>query len=308
VADALALHGGGRFRNASRLGVDLDGVPLHRLCEGEEGARTLRWLRRRGAARFAAWFGLLVLPALLAVRWLAAVNDALGAIALLAASVAIWVVGFRLFDAQNTCRSLVEHVARVRGTALVTGLDDAEKVDDLRAGRAGTLPAGSVRLGRGTCLVIWHGRRAVPRLLLSDPRTGLPRAREDLSALADTLAGSPHPRDQDASRVVAELATSAPTAGRASMRRPRDEQVPVGEALRGVGRALRWALVGVAYGVATSVAWPAELRLTGGVTGGLLAVMTTVLLGTWGVYLGYHGLQLLRAAGRAVTAASARRL
>jgi hypothetical protein len=309
VAEALTRYGAGRFRNASRrVAVDLDGVPLHRLCEGEEGARTLRWLRRRGTMAFAAWYLLLVLPVLAAARLLAGVNDVLGVLLLLAGSVAIWVVGGRLFTGQQRCRAAVEETARLRGTSLVTGFDEAERSQDLHAGRACVQPPGQWWRGRATALAFTAGHRRAPvGLLLSDPRTGRPRAREDLDALARVLMAGHTAADGDAGRAIAELAATAPAASSpASSRRPRDEETTLWQAAIGLGRVLRWLIVVLTFAVAGGATWPYDPDRVLGGTGALLIGMSALLLGSWFLYLFYQLSQVLAAIGGVIGRPSAR--
>jgi hypothetical protein len=310
VVEALTRYAAGRFRNNSkRVAVDLDGVPLHRLNEGEEGRRTLRWLRLRGLTYFTGWFLLILLPTLLGVRLVADRNDGLGPLALLVASVVTWVVAGRLLSAQSSCRSRLAETARIRGTSLVTGLDASEQGHELHAGRARVLPPGPWwRRGRAASLAFAAKKGTTVVLLLSDPRTGRPRPRGDLDALAGVLSASPHPQDHEAGLAVAELAASATIASPASPRRPRAEEVTLLGAVGGVGRLALWAAVVIAYGVAAGVTWPYDPASTSGATRALLLLGCFVLAGTWVLYALFQTVQLLRALGRAVTGGTARRL
>jgi hypothetical protein len=225
-----------------------------------------RWLDRRRALLFVAWFCLVLLPALAVISWAARVGGVAGFL-LLAVTVVLAFYGPVLPLANlGEWRTAINRASAVDGHTLFTKYGQRKAIDqDLHAGVIDVLDPGW-RRGRAHVLgvradlaaggapldlvglvllpllpVVKARRRAAPWLLLSNPATGELRDARDLRQLADVLCASPMERDRVAGRTVLSLSSQAALAAAdTTATQPEPEELPRGvwPALKSVGRTL----------------------------------------------------------------------
>ncbi|GIF52101.1 hypothetical protein DFJ67_5682 [Asanoa ferruginea] len=207
--DQLAVLTGDRLHDLRNAQPPAGALRLSEFPAGSDLARWHLRLDRRKAVVFTGWYLLVLLPVLvlvvLATQW----HQALGFVALMLGGAALIFGFFAAMDLYGDGRSLSDRAARVDGSTLrVTSERRGESVD-LHSGTTLVLPPGTLK-GTGRAWVLAHrGPKGnpIPDLLLTDPRTGCPRQRADLTALTEALRTSPHEPDRVASRDLADLAT-----------------------------------------------------------------------------------------------------
>ncbi|GIJ70799.1 hypothetical protein [Virgisporangium ochraceum] len=284
VRDLSALAGG-RFHNrCAHLTRPPGATPLHRFPDRSAHLRLTRWLGLRETGVFLGWYVLvLALPlalTVLAARW----DVLLGVLALLATAVATIAGTATVLSIFHGCRSLAAVPAMIDGRELLTGHGDAIARTDLHSERIRVTPGGArAGYGRASLLVTANDAgRPSPVLLLSDPRTGDPRDRDDLRALAAVLRDSPHGTGRDAARHLDALAAGAPPP------RPRDpdDDLPASEDPVDLRGALAGMLRPLALGgcVATVAAAAALTYDAAPPIAAIFIVTASVLTGVWFIY------------------------
>ncbi|WP_328371715.1 hypothetical protein OHQ88_01455 [Micromonospora zamorensis] len=292
----LAALAGHRFHNLCRqLTLPAGAIPLRRFPDEPDHARLTRWLDWRKALLFAGWYLLVLVPSLLFIGLATQRNELLGGIVLVA-SVAGIAAAFKIWRVFGGCRNLVDGAAMINGTDLVTGVDTPTHPTSLHSGTVDILRPGSVK-GYGKAWLLTqpgHKGRPTVDLLLSDPRTGRLRSREDLRALEAVLRVSPYERDRAAGQRLQELAMQA---SEASPTTPSPKAVPASayvialwHAVKGVGRAV--VLFGVVGTVAIGGGWVVE---NSAVVGPALILTAAGLFGVWILYALYRTWGLLDA-------------
>lgn len=299
LARNLSVMAGGRFHNLCRqLTRPAGAIPLHRFPDEPDRTRLTRWLDRRKALLFAGWYLLVLVPSLLLVGLAAQRNELLGSIVLVICVVAIGTATVKIWLTFSSCRSLADGAAMVDGADLVTSIGTARHRTSLHSGTVNVLQPGSLK-GYGKAWLLTHPGhkgRPIPDLLLSDPRTGRPRSRDDLRALEAALRISPDERDQAAARQLQELVTQAPPSEAVSST-PLSEALPASayalalwHALKGVGRAV--VLLGVVLTVALAGGWAGE---NSAFVRPALFITAIGLFSVWILYALYRMLRLLDA-------------
>ncbi|MFI5925076.1 hypothetical protein ACIA3K_03745 [Micromonospora sp. NPDC051543] len=291
----LAALAGDRFHNLCRqLTRPADAIPLRRFPDEPDHARLTRWLDRRKALLFAGWYLLVLVPTLLIIGLGVQRNELLGVIMLVTGLVAVGATTFGIWQIFGDCRNLADGSAMIKGTNLVTGVDVPTHPTSLHAGTVDILPPGTLQGYGKAWLLTQRGHKGRPGaiLLLSDPRTGRLRSRDDLCALEAVLRASPHERDRAAGRHLQELAMWAPEAS--PIAAP-PGVVPASayatalwQALKGMGRAV--VLLGVVATVGIGGGW------AGGDTslvGPVLFITAVCMFGVWILYALYRTLGLL---------------
>ncbi|WP_089246510.1 hypothetical protein [Asanoa hainanensis] len=220
-----------------------------------------RWLDRRRALLFVAWFCLVLVPALALISWAARVGGVAGFVLLAVAVVVAFYVPVLPMVSVGEWRTTVNSASAIDGHTLLTKHGQRQPIDqDLHAGVIEVLEPGW-RRGRAHVLgvhtdpamdgsldlvglvllpllpVVKARRRATPWRLLSNPATGELRDARDLRQLADVLCASPMERDRVVGRTV--LALSARAADTTAAQ-PEPDELPRGvwTALKSVGRTL----------------------------------------------------------------------
>ncbi|WP_422736211.1 hypothetical protein ACN263_21810 [Micromonospora sp. WMMD729] len=294
LRDVAALAGD-RFHNLCRqLTRPAGAIPLRRFPDGPDHFRLMRWLDRRKALLFAGWYLLVLLPSLLVIGAVAKRNELLGVIVLVACLAAIVVATRAVWRILGDCRDLANGSAMINETNLVIGTDTPTYPMSLHSGSVDILRPGSLK-GYGEAWLLTrpgHKGRPVTILLLSDPRTGRLRSRDDLCALEAVLRVSPHERDRAAGRQLHELAMQAPEAlpiAPSSPARPASA-VALWQALKGLGRAA--VLLGVVATIASGGGWAGE---NSAFVGPVLFIVAVCLFGVWIFYALYRTLKLLDA-------------
>ncbi|MBQ0981897.1 hypothetical protein [Micromonospora sp. M61] len=292
----LAALAGYRFHNLCRqLTLPAGAIPLRRFPDEPDHARLTRWLDWRKALLFAGWYLLVLVPSLLFIGLATQRNELLGGIVLVA-SVAGIAAAFKIWRVFGGCRNLVDGAAMINGTDLVTGVDTPTHPTSLHSGTVDILRPGSVKGCGKAWLLTQPGHKGRPTvdLLLSDPRTGRLRSREDLRALEAVLRVSPYERDRAAGQQLQELAMHAPEALPTT---PSPKAVPASayvialwHAVKGVGRAV--VLFGVVGTVAIGGGWADE---NSAVVGPALILTAAGLFGVWILYALYRTWGLLDA-------------
>ncbi|MGC1211064.1 MAG: hypothetical protein WA890_07350 [Micromonospora sp.] len=295
----LGMMAGERFHNLCRqLTRPAGAIALRRFPDGQDHVRLTRWLDRRKALLFAGWYLLVLVPPLLLIGLAAQRNELLGTAVLIAGVVAIGTTTFKIWLTFGDCRNLADGAAIIDGSELVTGIGSPNHRTSLHSGIVNVLQPGSLR-GYGKAWLLTHPGhkgRPIADLLLSDPRTGRLRSRDDLRALEAILRISSHERDRAAARQLEELAAEAP-ASKALSSTPSSEALPASayafalwQALQGVGRAV--VLLGVVLTVALAGGWAGE---NSAVVGPALFIAAACLFGVWILYALYRTLGLLDA-------------
>ncbi|MET8838298.1 hypothetical protein ABZV78_30950 [Micromonospora sp. NPDC004540] len=299
LARNLAAMAGESFHNLCRkLNRPAGAIPLHRFPDEPDRTRLTRWLDRRKALLFAGWYLLVLIPSLLLIGLAAQRSELLGSVVLVVCVVVIGSATFKIWLTFGRCRNLADGAAMVDGADLVTGIDNLGDRTSLHSGIVNVLQPGSLK-GYGKAWLLTHTGhkgRPIPDLLLSDPRTGRLRSRDDLRALEAALRASSHERDRAAARQLDELVTQAP-ASEASSGTPSSEALPASayalalwHALKGLGRAV--VLLGVVLTVALAGGWAGE---SSAFVGPALFVAAICLFGVWILYALYRTLGLLDA-------------
>ncbi|MET7961709.1 hypothetical protein [Micromonospora zamorensis] len=293
----LAALAGDRFHNLCRqLTRPAGAIPLRRFPDEPDHARLTRWLDRRKALLFAGWYLLVLVPSLLFIGLATQRDELLGGIVLVACVAGIGAATFKIWRIFGGCRNLVDGTAMINGTDLVTGVDTPTHRTSLHSGIVDILRPGSVR-GYGKAWLLTqpgHKGRPTAELLLSDPRTGRLRSREDLCALEAVLRVSPYERDRAAGQQLQEFAMQAPEVLPTT---PSPAAVPASayatalwHAVKGVGRAV--VLLGVVGTVAIGGGWAVE---NSAVVGPALILTAAGLFGVWILYALYRTWGLLDA-------------
>ncbi|MGC4771638.1 hypothetical protein ACLQ25_22065 [Micromonospora sp. DT44] len=294
LRDVAALAGD-RFHNlCQQLTRPAGAIPLRRFSDEPDHFRLMRWLDRRKALLFAGWYLLVLVPSLLVIGVVSQRDELLGVIVLVACLAAIVIATRTIWRIFGDCRDLANESAMIDGTNLVIGIDTPSYPMSLHSGIVDILRPGSLK-GYGKAWLLTrpgHKGRPAAILLLSDPRTGRLRRRDDLSALEAALRVSPHERDRAAGRQLQELALRAPEAlptAFSSEARPASA-IALWQALKGLGRAV--VLLGVVATVATGGGWAGE---NSAVVGPVLFIVAICLFGVWILYALYRTLGLLDA-------------
>ncbi|MEW2429093.1 hypothetical protein AB0877_13865 [Micromonospora sp. NPDC047644] len=292
----LALLAGERFHQLSRQPIEpVSGVPLRDFPDQPDRARLKRWLDRRRAVLFVGWYLLVLVPSLSLTIVATQHNELLGVIVLVVALSVVGIVTRVVRRFTETCRGLLDDGAMIDESDLVTGADAESPRTSLLSGIVTVLRPGRLK-GFGDAWVLARTadeKPPVPLLLLTDPRTGLPRGRDDLRALEAVLRRSADERDRAAGRHLDELASRAPAAV-ASPTMPaaeaRSAATALWDASKGVARAV--VLLGVVVTVMIAGGWVVEETT---IVGPALIVTAFVLFLVWLAYAVYRVYVLLRA-------------
>jgi hypothetical protein len=223
-------------------------LPWRRFPLGRPRILANRWLDRRRAVVFVAWYLLVVVPVLLLISRTPRVGN-VGGFAMLAAGVAaglaatLWAMG-----EVGLPRVVLNQDTAIDGHELLWRFGPKAQHAPSRV----DLHAGAARVGRfgwwsrGPVLSVRDSGQGMT-MLLADPRTGVLRPVEEIRQLSEVLAASPHETDRVAGRAVGELAMTAALAG------PRPDYAPGWEpeeiahstwsALKSVGRGLAHLVV-----------------------------------------------------------------
>ncbi|MGC4814713.1 hypothetical protein ACLQ29_29640 [Micromonospora sp. DT228] len=291
----LAALAGDRFHNLCRqLTRPAGAIPLRRFPDEPDHARLTRWLDRRRALLFAGWYLLVLVPALLLIGVATHGDELLGGIVLVACVVGIVAATIKIWLIFGDCRDLVDGSAMINGTDLVIGVDAPTHPTSLHSGIVDILRPGSVR-GYGKAWLLTqpgHKGRPIADLLLSDPRTGRLRSRDDLCALEAVLRVSPYERDRSAGRQLQELAMAAPETSPSTLA---PDALPASayasalwHAVQGVGRAV--VLLGVVGTVGIVGGRAGE---DSAIVGAALIIAAVCLFGVWLLYALYRTWGLL---------------
>lgn len=219
------------------------GLHWRRFPTGRARIVANRWLDRRRALLFVAWFGLVLLPALAAISWGARVGGVVGLLILMVTVVLAFFGTVSPMGMIGARRAVINWANAIDGHTLLTKYGTKPPMrHDLHAGIVSVLEPGW-RHGRAHTLAVDTSpkRRAVPWLLLSNPATGEFRDARDLRRLADVLCASPVERDRAAGRVVLSLSSQAAVAAgdlATAQWEPEDLPPSVWSALKSFGRTL----------------------------------------------------------------------
>jgi len=249
------------------------GAPLQRFPVGPARTGVYRWLAHRRIVIGIAWYFGILIPGLVLVVLAARVHDLLGFATLVVGGTGVVVALVRLRRPILRCRDLAECMATVRDHSLVIG--PSEHID-LHSGRTSVLEPGAVRGYGRAHLLAADGR---PCLLLSDPRTGEPRAAGELRALIEVLQTSTHERDRDAARILWQLSSPFSSSDPEAVGKP----PMVWHAVSGLGwTVLVFAVVptvALAAAVAPNSPGPSEEM-----TGQALVLISLLLVAVWVLY------------------------
>ncbi|WP_030488818.1 hypothetical protein [Micromonospora chokoriensis] len=298
VRDVTVLAGD-RFHDLRRRPIPpADGIPLRRFPDEPDSARLTRWLDRRQALLFVGWYLLVLVPTLTLIVWAAQRSELLGVIVLVVSLVTIGTVTSKVRATVDCCRDLVDRAESINGADLVINLEILSGRTSLHSGIVSVLPPGSLKGFGKAWLLTQSADDGVPNpiLLLSDPRTGRVRSRDDLQTLEAVLRVAPDERSRAAGRQLEELAVQA-SASALSPHTPSSEAPPASayatalwQASKGVGRAV--VLLGVPVTVAIAGGWVVE---NSAFVGPALIIAAVCLFGIWIFYALYRVLRLLGA-------------
>ncbi|MDG4824640.1 hypothetical protein O7635_22550 [Asanoa sp. WMMD1127] len=287
--EELAALAGGRLHDLRSARPPEGAVRLSEFPAGSDLARWHLRLDRRKAVVFAGWYLIVLVPVLvlvvLATRW----HQAVGFVVLLTGGVALILGFFVAMDLYGDGRFLTDRAALVDGSTLRITSEGWGTSVDLHSGTMLVLPPGRLK-GTGRAWVLAHrGPKGnpIPDLLLTDPRTGRPRRRADLTALTEALRASPHEPDRVAGRDLADLATrtsytDAPTPPWEADSRTRIAW-DLWRAVKGLIRTVPLALVVAAVAMAGGAVLDAAPF-----TGPAILITATVLGSVWLAYALYR--------------------
>jgi hypothetical protein len=287
--EELAVLAGDRLHDLRSAQPPAGAVRLSEFPAGSDLARWHLWLDRRKAVLFSGWYLLVLVPVLVLVLLASQWNQAVGFVLLMPGGAALIFGFFAAMNLYGDGRSLTDRAARVDGSTLrITSERWAASVD-LHSGTMLVLPPGTLK-GTGRAWVLAHRgplSNPIPDLLLTDPRTGCPRQRADLTALTEPLRASPHETDRVAARDLADLATRTSSTDAPSPPWPADSRVRLAydlwRAVKGLIRIVPLALV-----VATvAMAGGAVLDSAPFIANAIL-IGATLLFTVWCVYALYR--------------------